>query len=100
MTVDVDPLQIGLFFGVLILGYVFAGSIDARLQTRHPETHAKLGTMIDSDPLNRDSAPRALRWLLFLAVGHFQLGDGLLSALCVSNLILGGSVVAYLLGAW
>ena len=96
MTVDVDLTHYAILFGAIVVGYVLAGAIDARLQRRHPAWHAELGTLIDSRPLNRDTFPRLLRWLSFLSLHHFRLRDPVLSVLCFLNVGLGVSLVAYL----
>jgi len=86
---DSDLWRLGFLAVAVVVGYIFAGSIDARLQLRHPTIHARLGTVIDSSPLNKDTYPRMWRWLKFLSYQHFYENDGLLSALCIAYLSIG-----------
>ena len=88
-----DALPIVAVFVLVFAGYVLAGAIDARLQLRHPEEFTRLGNLIDSRGLNRDSLPHMGRWIAFLAWGNFSLRDVLLSALCLVYLALGFGIV-------
>jgi len=72
-----------LAFGYLIVSYLLAGAIDARLQLRHPEDFERLGNLIDTRGLNRDTLPHMGRWLKFLTWENFSRGDLLLSFFCV-----------------
>ena len=98
MTED-DIWRFGILAVAIVAGYIFAGSIDARLQIRHPSTHARLGTVIDSNPLNRDTYPRMWRWIKFLGYQHFSEKDRLLSVLCIAYLSIGIGILGLLFRA-
>ncbi|MEM7411970.1 MAG: hypothetical protein AAF430_17200 [Myxococcota bacterium] len=93
-------LDFGVLIGAVVLSFVTAGFIDARLSAHHPAEKDRLGAPFLFNAGTAETRSHQGAWLRFVLWQHLSKRDFALSALCLANVGLYGVIVSLILGLW
>ncbi|HVN39802.1 MAG TPA: hypothetical protein VMW19_16690 [Myxococcota bacterium] len=77
-----------VLIGLIVVGFLLGGFIDARVPRLHPAEHRRPGGVVRLGGISRESLAHQGRWLRFIWYEHFRAHDTLLSIRCVSAGVL------------